>query len=136
MAENNLRSLLVAACVLLPARAKFCRKRYLKGLTILKCVQLFEIFSRKFAFFVGVNCEDIQKKGNSEGDGMYWLDPDGGSHLNAFLAYCDMKSFNGGWTMCYTTDDKAKPRTEVSYSSNFPYGSNGYRTNCNNILVS
>lgn len=84
----------------------------------------------------GVNCEDIQKKGNSEGDGMYWLDPDGGSHLNAFLAYCDMKSFHGGWTMCYTTDDKAKPRTEVSYSSNFPYGSNGYRTNCNNILFS
>ena len=56
--------------------------------------------------------------------------------LNAFLAYCDMTSFNGGWTMCYTTDDKAKPRTEVSYSSNFPYGSDGYRTNCNNIAVS
>ena len=79
---------------------------------------------------------DINKKGHSEGDSMYWLDPDGGSHLNAFLAYCDMSSFNGGWTMCYTTDAKAKPRTEVTYSSNFPYGSDGYRTNCNNIVVS
>ena len=87
-------------------------------------------------FFLAVDCMDIKKKGHSEGDGVYWLDPDGGSHLNAFLAYCDMKSFNGGWTMCYTTDDKAKPRTEVSYSSHFPYGSDGYRSNCNNIVVS
>ena len=36
---------------------------------------------------------------------MYWLDPGGGSHSNAFLAYCDMMSYNGGWTMCYTTDE-------------------------------
>ena len=29
-------------------------------------------------------------RGQSNGDGMYLLDPDGGSHSNAFLAYCDM----------------------------------------------
>ena len=67
---------------------------------------------------------------------MYWLDPDGGSHSNAFLAYCDMTSFNKAWTMCYTTDDKAKPKTEVTYSAQIPYGTDGYRTNCNNIPVS
>ena len=38
--------------------------------------------------------------------------------------------------MCYTTDEYVKPRTEVTYSAQFPYGSDGYRTNCNNIPVS
>ena len=38
--------------------------------------------------------------------------------------------------MCYTTDEYVKPKTEVTYSVQFPYGSAGYRTNCNNIPVS
>ena len=38
--------------------------------------------------------------------------------------------------MCYTTDEYAKPRTEVKYDATFPYGTDGYRTNCNNIKVS
>ena len=38
--------------------------------------------------------------------------------------------------MCYTTDEYAKPRTEVKYNASFPYGTGGYRTNCNQIKVS
>ena len=60
---------------------------------------------------------------------MYWLDPDGGSHSN-------MTSYGGGWTMCYTTDEFAKTKSEVTYNPQFPYGEDGYRTNCNNIPVS
>ena len=67
---------------------------------------------------------------------MYWLDPDGGSSSNAFLAHCDMTSLSKAWTMCYTTVDKAKPKTEVTYNAQSRYGTDGYRTNCNNIPVS
>ena len=87
-------------------------------------------------YFSATDCSDIISQGHSTGDGMYWIVPDGGSHSNAFLAYCDMTSYNGGWTMCYTTDEYAKPRTEVEYNALFPYGTDGYRTNCNDIEVS
>ena len=50
---------------------------------------------------------------------MYWLDPDGGSYSNTFLTYCDMTSYNGGWTMCYTTDEYAKPSVEVEYNADY-----------------
>lgn len=36
--------------------------------------------------------------------------------------------------MCYTTDDKADPKDNVKYDSQKPYGTNGYSTDCNNIL--
>ena len=38
--------------------------------------------------------------------------------------------------MCYTTDEYVRPKTEFAYNAQFPYGSDGYRTNCNNIPVS
>ena len=87
-------------------------------------------------YFSANDCNDIRTQGHSTGDGMYWLVPYGGSHSNAFQAYCDMTPYNGGWTMCYTTDEYAKPKTEVKYNASFPYGTDGYRTNCNNIEVS
>ena len=33
-------------------------------------------------------------------------------------------------------DEYVRPKSEVTYNAQFPYGSDGYRTDCNNIPVS
>ena len=37
--------------------------------------------------------------------------------------------------MCYSTHDKVNLKTSVTYDENLPYGTNGYRTDCNYIQV-
>jgi hypothetical protein len=44
-------------------------------------------------------CQAILAMGESTGDGLYWIDPDGGATTNAFLAHCDMTTEAGGWTL-------------------------------------
>jgi len=78
----------------------------------------------------GKSCQEIKSVFPHAPDGMYQVQPENGNNT---LVYCDMTSFGGGWTMCYSTDDKVNLRTNVTFDKNLPYGTNGYRTDCNYI---
>jgi len=49
-----------------------------------------------------LNCKDLKQKAPSLVSGVYWIDPDGGSHGNAFEAYCDQQTDGGGWTLVWS----------------------------------
>ena len=49
-----------------------------------------------------LNCKDLNTKVPSATSGVYWIDPDAGSHSNAFQAYCDQQTDGGGWTLVWS----------------------------------
>ena len=66
--------------------------------------------------YPALNCKDLKKKAQSLVSGVYWIDPDGGSHGDAFQAYCDQQADDGGWTLVWSY-------TFTAYSS-FTSGAN------------
>ena len=52
--------------------------------------------------FAVKNCQDLKLRVPSIVSGVYWIDPDGGSHGNAFQAYCDQQTDGGGWTLVWS----------------------------------
>ena len=53
-------------------------------------------FSKDFA---ALTCKELKQKLPSVVSGVYWIDPNGGSHSNAFQAYCDQLTDGGGLTL-------------------------------------
>ena len=49
-----------------------------------------------------LNCKDLKQKAPSLVSGVYWIDPDVGSHGNAFQAFCDQQTDGGGWTLVWS----------------------------------
>ena len=50
------------------------------------------------------SCKDILNRGESHGDGVYTIDPDGKGQIKPFKVYCDMT--NGGYTFYYVSNGK------------------------------
>ena len=59
----------------------------------------------------GKSCKAILDAGDSLGDGVYSIDPDGIGGEPAFDSYCDMTTDDGGWTLVYKIADGSNMKT-------------------------
>ena len=63
------------------------------------------------------SCANILSNGDSKGNGMYLVDPDGIVGNNAITVYCDMMTSNGGWTLVWEPN---------SFNENYLVGGTDY----------
>lgn len=60
------------------------------------------------------SCLALKQAAAQDTDGVYWLDPNGGSTDDAFQTWCDMTSDGGGWTLVLKADGT---KTTFGYDS-------------------
>jgi cysteine-rich repeat protein len=61
-----------------------------------------------------LSCKSLMDDGLSQGDGVYWIEPEGQDVTRAFQVYCLMSEDEGGWTLVLKMDGL---RSDFTYDS-------------------
>lgn len=80
----------------------------------------------------GISCNHIYSTGYSQGDGVYWIDPDGPGGNSKYKAFCKM-TLEGGWTLMMKGDGESGV---FNYSASYWTSNNTLNPDSNSLSTS